>query len=211
MTTASERKWFYDCDFVSMTDVRRLISHIDALVPYHDELLKIAKDVGESDDPFAAWETVNLQSSCIAALEAENAKFVALAKEHADRADNNQAECDALEAERDTLKAELAEAKASAKLNGIMCDGAQDQRDQYRIERDEARRQLEEQRVRTMGVIGPFAKYASNDVFEFCFGNAPDEMHRLTISHGGDKEIITVGHFRAARALATELTEKPND
>lgn len=29
------------------------------LIPYRDELLKIAEDVGEPDDPFAAWETIH--------------------------------------------------------------------------------------------------------------------------------------------------------
>lgn len=42
-------------------DLRSLIAAHDALVPYKDELLKIAESVGEADDPFAAWESIETQ------------------------------------------------------------------------------------------------------------------------------------------------------
>jgi hypothetical protein len=35
-----------------------LIAQIKELQAYKDELLKIAADVGEEDDPFAAWEAI---------------------------------------------------------------------------------------------------------------------------------------------------------
>jgi hypothetical protein len=57
-TNAPERKWWDECDMISTADARRLLADVEKLIPYRDELLKLASDLGEPDDPFAAWEAV---------------------------------------------------------------------------------------------------------------------------------------------------------
>jgi hypothetical protein len=57
-----------------LTDEGGARAEAERLVPYRDELLKIAEDVGEGEDPFSAWEAV-------AALKHDNERMSkALAK-----------------------------------------------------------------------------------------------------------------------------------
>lgn len=48
---------------------RAFVAGWSALLPYRDELLKIAADMGEPNDPFAAWE--RLSSSTKRAIRGE--------------------------------------------------------------------------------------------------------------------------------------------
>jgi hypothetical protein len=52
---------------------------VTALLPYRDELMKIAEDVGEPNDPFAAWEVID-------ALKVENERLREAMKQIAEMA-----------------------------------------------------------------------------------------------------------------------------
>src|SRR5690606_8454206 len=49
-------------------------AEVSRLKPYEDELRKIAADVGESDDPFAAWESIEAINAEVARLKEELAE-----------------------------------------------------------------------------------------------------------------------------------------
>lgn len=68
-TSASEREWFAECGSIGTADARRLLQDVNALIPYRDELLKIAEQVGEPGDPFAAWESIAALSAAPAPAE----------------------------------------------------------------------------------------------------------------------------------------------
>lgn len=52
-------------------ELERLTAEVARLQPYHDELLKIAETLGEPDDPFAAWESIEAMSAKLATIEWE--------------------------------------------------------------------------------------------------------------------------------------------
>ena len=55
--------------------LRAMPALLSELAPYKDELLKIAETVGEGDDPFAAWEAIEVISAALEAERAESARL----------------------------------------------------------------------------------------------------------------------------------------
>lgn len=48
--------------------IASLVAEVERLRPYEVELKRIAEDVGEPDDPFAAWESIHHMSNSEGAL-----------------------------------------------------------------------------------------------------------------------------------------------
>jgi hypothetical protein len=53
-----EWRWYFDLFHDCTKTVSSLIAEVKRLQPFEEELQKIADDVGEPNDPFAAWESI---------------------------------------------------------------------------------------------------------------------------------------------------------